>query len=288
MIKLIHINDYLSKPDENCTPAVIKAISQADDCESIISFDRGTYHFYPEGTAEGEFYPSNNDGGMKKIVFPVFGKKQLTIDGGGSEFIFHGRISPFIIQNSENITIKNFTVDFSRSCYGQGRIVSSDDLSFDLSINKTEFPYHLDNDILVFEGEFDEFSTVKMPFLVQEFDPVTKGPGYNTPVMFISTGKSEADLSILPVKTMQLSVTENKDGTLHFENCTPDVIKYKFHTGYDLNIKYENRENPGFFVLDSKNTLFENITVYRCTGMGIIGQTSENITVKSVKMINRE
>lgn len=287
MMKIININDY-TDTTENCTPAVVRAICEVnDDCENIIVFDRGAYHFYPEGTTQAEFYPSNNDGGMKKIVFPIFGKKHVTIDGGGSEFIFHGRISPFILWNAEDITIKNFTIDFSRSCYGQGRITAADDFSFDLSIDKTEFPYHINNGILVFEGEFDEFSTVKMPFLVQEFDPVTTGPGYNTSPMFIATGKTEADLSILPVKTMQLAMTEKEDGTLHFENKMPEVIQYRFHVGYDLNIKYENRENAGFFVLDSKATVIENITVYRCPGMGVIGQTSENITVKGVKMINR-
>jgi hypothetical protein len=35
----------------------------------------------------------------------------LTIEGNGSDFIFHGRMQPFTINNSHHITIKNINID---------------------------------------------------------------------------------------------------------------------------------------------------------------------------------
>ena len=37
---------------------------------------------------------SNNDGGVKRIGLPLFGFDDLTLDGEGSRFVFHGRMVP--------------------------------------------------------------------------------------------------------------------------------------------------------------------------------------------------
>lgn len=103
----------ISNTKENSTPVVINTLNTLKNSKNaVIRFERGKYYFTKQGCFEGLFYPSNNASGMKKVIFPIIGFDGLTIDGGGSEFIFCDRVFPFIIQNSKNITLKNFTVDF--------------------------------------------------------------------------------------------------------------------------------------------------------------------------------
>ena len=55
----------------------------------------------PRGSARS--IASNNDSGLKRVVFLLDGFTDFEIDGGGSHFIFHGFLNPFVIENSERI-----------------------------------------------------------------------------------------------------------------------------------------------------------------------------------------
>jgi hypothetical protein len=54
--------------------------------------------------------PSNNQSGEKRVVFPLSGRRNVTIDGCGSTFVFHGRTFPFAATNGTGLTLRNFTV----------------------------------------------------------------------------------------------------------------------------------------------------------------------------------
>ena len=41
--------------------------------------------------------------------------KDFTIDGCGSEFIFHSDMIPFALIESSNITVKNLTIDYDKA-----------------------------------------------------------------------------------------------------------------------------------------------------------------------------
>ena len=67
---------------ENITPVINAALeSIKDDCETIIEFAKGTYYFGKNGSFRGMFYPSNNQSCERSVVFPIIGKKNLTIAG---------------------------------------------------------------------------------------------------------------------------------------------------------------------------------------------------------------
>lgn len=245
-----------------------------------IVFDKATYEFYEEGTTAREFWPSNNDGGVKHIVFPLFDQKHLTIDGGGSTFLCHGRISPFVIFNCEDVTVQNLYLDYATTGYCQGKVLASDDLSFDLELNRAEFPYRVTEDgVVCFSREFDETSSVDNVPLVQEYDAEVTGPAYNQGCMFLTTGETRVDLSKLPVPTLRTVASEAGENILHFENTAPDIKRHRFGVGNILVIKYENRENPGVYILDSEKVTLSDITMYRAIGMGVIAQTSKDVTL---------
>ena len=56
-----------------------------------LRFEKGEYHFYEADAQAMWLDPSNNQSGEKRVVFPLVGRKNVTIDGCGSTFVFHGR-----------------------------------------------------------------------------------------------------------------------------------------------------------------------------------------------------
>ena len=92
----------------------------------VLKFEKGRYDFYPEGAAQKEYYISNHDQpNPKSVGLALEGWKQLTVDGAGADFIFHGRMLPVSLIESENCTLKNFSIDFEKPHIAQVEIVES-------------------------------------------------------------------------------------------------------------------------------------------------------------------
>ena len=73
----------------NATPAVAAALARLHDGDTL-RFAAGEYHFHEKGTKDVFLASVGSSTGMKKVVFHLEGLKDVTIDGGGSRFFFHG------------------------------------------------------------------------------------------------------------------------------------------------------------------------------------------------------
>ena len=61
--------------------------------EVVVKFKKARYDFYPHDAQQREYYVSNHDQGQPKVVGICLEQwNNLTLDGRGSEFIFHGQI----------------------------------------------------------------------------------------------------------------------------------------------------------------------------------------------------
>ena len=85
-------------------------------------------HFYPE-RAIGKYHAvTNHDNSYKYFAFPLIGCTNIEIDGGGSDFIFHGVMTPFLVENSMGIKLKNFSIDWKEPFYLQAEVLESNAL----------------------------------------------------------------------------------------------------------------------------------------------------------------
>ncbi|MFR6032530.1 MAG: hypothetical protein ACLUKN_04740 [Bacilli bacterium] len=75
--------------------------------------------------------------------------KNLTVDGQGSDFVFYGFVNPFVVEDSSNITFKNFTVDVARPFHSEGIIESFEKDGFIVKIPEN-FPYRVREGVLEF------------------------------------------------------------------------------------------------------------------------------------------
>jgi len=146
--QIIYITDFGAKPNskENVIPYLKKALEKAkryDKC--TILFPKGTYQFIPT------FKAGYSD--QTYIAHELAGFKNLTIDGNGSAFEFHGRTIPFNVTKSENITFKNFSIDYKRPMVTQGEFVLVSDTALHLKIDKKQYPYEIINHKVWYIGD---------------------------------------------------------------------------------------------------------------------------------------
>ncbi len=85
--------------------------------EVIIKLGGGTYHFHRNQSIPHKYFISNtmswNSGtnNIKNIGIQIKDAQKITIDGEGAKIITHGEISSIVVDNSQDIVLKNFTID---------------------------------------------------------------------------------------------------------------------------------------------------------------------------------
>lgn len=121
---VVSVADYGAAADsgEDSAPAIIKAVDKAKELAAegknvTIAFPKGRYDIYPDKAERRTLYVSNTVGTNssykdKKIGILLEDTKNITVDGQGSDFVFHGKMTTFAAINSQNVTFKNFSVDF--------------------------------------------------------------------------------------------------------------------------------------------------------------------------------
>lgn len=266
------------------TPAVIAAMAKARTVNGpvVLQLPKGEYHFHPTHGEARTYYVSNNDYGTRHIMFPFIGMKDITLDGGGSSFILHGRVSPFVVDGSTNITIRNLTIDCERPFFTQGLILEGTHSYVDVLIDRETYPCRVDDGELILYGggwqvEDDSVS------LLMEFDPVTRAPSYHAG-FFLAKFRRNKKLyndKMLDEGCCVMHAEERPDGVLRIFGAFGAICR----PGQMLVITHEKRLNAGLFVTESRNVTLEHVDFFQLGSMGVIAQLSETITLRHVNMI---
>ena len=263
--KEINAKDFGLTESSDATPAIINALKACKEGGvKILVIPTGIYHFYPDFGIEQYCFVSNNDEGLKRIIFPLFDFHDFTINGQGSKFIFHGFANPFVVLNSTNINLKNFSIDVDRPFHSEGIILANEPDGVVLRIPE-KFPYQILNGILIFtEGENNK-QNYKYTNLL-EFDAQKRETAFMVTDHYFQTTEA------LPAKDL---------GDRKVKIYYPTL---KGTVGNIFVFGPSNRNYPGFAVSDCKDVTFHNITIYHSGGMGIIAQRTQNVIVDSCKV----
>ena len=260
--RVINVAEHGIVPGKDITFTLNRLIDEIKEEEDVtLFFPKGQYDFYPENAVEKYRDVANHDNGLKRMGFPLYNSKGLTIDGNDSLFMFHGRVVPFTLESTENVTLKNFKIDFIRSFHAELTIVERDvkKKTFVATIDSKKYPYLIKNNQIFFD-RFDQLDPIGSNIV---FDPKTKSPVFNT---------RKYNINGLNTKVTQLS-----DNRLKFENLgksTPPpidnvLVAYGIHP--------TSRLVPGIHITNSKNVKLQDITVFDAGGMALIVERTENI-----------
>lgn len=275
---VFHIKDFIKNAD-NCTSAFVAAACAMQDGDTLC-LDGGHYDLHPDGAMLKSYYMSNNDGGIKPIALPIINKRNVTVDGGGAELVFNGKMLPIVVDGSENVCINGVSIDYAVPMYAQARIIEATDSKTVLQFDGNQFFCKVDNDgLFCFYSPSDGWEYHCSDALSLQFDADGHPSAYSRPYFpYCGAPKDHGFLSGMFLDVKLEEIEENviamhgdfgKFGTGHAVGCS-------------FIMTYAGREYPGIFVNESVGVSVEDVTLYQTISMGIIMQTTENIRLHKV------
>ena len=285
--KVLNLEDLGIQNSKDATPIVVKALKRCkEEGISKLVFPKGTYHFYPTFAPERYCEITNNDNGLKRTSFPLIDFHDFEIDGNGSDFIYHGKMIPFIIEESSNVKVTNLSVDWEVPFALEGLVVANNlkDKTFDIEVKS---PYEvkfghlylkLERPDTPYERKYGKRFALWEHYNLEVgqnifWDPKTMAPLYNT------------KLYNMPEKGIYAE--ELKKGLIRITTKMqkmPPLGSVMVSKGEYL----QNRTSPAFRVFKSKDLEFKNVNVYHAGAMGLIAERSEDIMLDSFNVVLRK
>ena len=271
---------------KDSAPAIVKAVAEAkkysDAGKAVtISFPKGRYDFYPEYAFSSDLYISNTNSSYieefvtKKIAILIEDMKNVTVDGGNSLFMLHGRMGGFFSINSENVTFKNFTLDMQVPTI------------IDVTIEK----YDGANSVIAYIPEcyiYDVQEEEKDIIFYGDNSPYTGKPYWTlknstfvarTQSRDLETGVTKRIMEKL-LLTNATSVEELENNRIKITYASAEDV---YEPGTVIEMRRNDRDVPGAYFWDSKNVVAQNIDIGFMHGFGICAQTTENITIDDIR-----
>lgn len=286
---------------DDATPAVLARLMTIDiNPIQEIKFEKGTYHFYPDKGLEFFAYISNHNDVLIRTAFPLVNLNNLKIDGQGSKFIFHGKMIPFLIDNSENIEIKNLSIDWEQPFHSEGLVVARDveNSTFDLQI-PDRYPYEIRNGQLIFIKEYYEHGLGQAILFDAERNAISFDTESYTPLTTISWNTIEHNTKNIKYKYKVderglLFIDRGKQHRLRVEQIKPGLVRIYNHgkkmpeVGKVLVCKGDQSENrlaPAFRITATKGFKGTNVNVHHAGGMGLIAENSSDLILDNFNVV---
>ena len=263
--KVVYLKDFLTPgaAEIDAVPAVRAALEHcaATGARKLV-LPGGRLCMRPDQAVEKYQFISNNDESLKRIAFDLAGMRDFEIDGGGTELLFTGFISPFSLEDCENITISDLTIDFIRTFHSEGIVEATGDGWLEI-----RFPEDYLCDIVNGCLRFRDTEGTVYPFSnLLEFDAVRREPAFRAMDYWLSN------------RTIPAEKCENGN----FRILRKDL---KATVGNVMVFGAAARYNPGFTLADCRGVEIRNVNLYHCGGMGVIAQRSRDIELRKLVIV---
>lgn len=259
----------------NVTPHIVQKLGALSDIGGILRFEPGEYHFYEDGALHSFFAPANNASGQKNVCFPLLDSHGVTVDGGGSVFVFHGMASPFVVSESCDIVLRNFTCDTAYPSVVTLEILEKTNEGFFCRINRSQCPYRTENGHLVFEAENRLISTENGRLSLHSLDRMN--------IKYLFAGDTAQSKENLAAPFIAADAFDLGDKVyFRYREDTEIFCPYEQSERVVINLE-EKRERSVFFLENSERVTIEDVTVRRGGGMGVIAQMCTDVTVRNMR-----
>ena len=245
-----------------------------NDNENLTLEKGKVYHIKQDDSFEFEgYYCTNtakrdeNPNGLRRTAIFLKDKKNIVIDGNGATVIIHGKMTPFLFDNSENITVKNLTVDYACPTMTEFKVLSNENGVCVIKINSESF-FDIQGNNLIWKGENDlngnpywTDSYIGSKRHIKVFDPInSKSKDFRR-------------------DNLEFEKIEQLDGSMlkvWLKNKEADFIP-----GCIIQTRNIIRDQTGAYFNRCKNLCFENLRIKFMHGLGMVSQFCENITYKN-------
>ena len=266
----IHVTDYGAVPNSfrDATENVRQAIEACrNKPESRLIFAPGRYDFWPDKAEKREYFISNTSAEsecpskIKTIGLLFENIKDLTVEGNGSLFVFHGKMTTWVLDHCENIRLQNFAVDFERPSMSEMKFM-------EVTPNRIIAEVHPDSKFTIIDEKLhwygEGWGMNHYHVILQD---TLAGTGIYSSWNPIAEGKTTAlDLNKIRIEG--------------------DFSETNYKTGQILTVRDPIRDQVGTFVNLSKHIMLENITMHYMHGLGIVSQFSENLSYRHIHVVS--
>lgn len=216
------------------------------------------------------------------VAFFLQGLRNVVLDFGGAVLRLRGRIQPFLLDECENVTIRNVTVEYERSLFTELDVVRNTRDTLVVR-QKKKFPCRVENGHFIPFGEdYEDRDLYKKGCMFIQAFHRQSGAGMGLDVIYLGENIIPEDS---PPASNIKHVKVKEDG----ENF---VLYGAFPSHWDENtviaLEHENRFKSSAAVLHCKDVLVENYRILNGCGMGIFALCTENIRLDSYKLYRDE
>lgn len=251
------------------------------DGDTLVLEAQKTYHVRQDDSFELEgYYCSNtakkheNPTGLRRTAMYLTGKKNITVDGNGAAIIVHGKMTPMLFNECENITVKNLTVDYACPTMAEFTVLSNSNGVCEIKIN-SDCLFKIENNELIWLGEngidgkpYWEDSYQGNRRHVKRYDPET---GISCDFGRVALGMEKIER--LDETTLRVSL---KDKTAYLP------------AGSIIQTRNIVRDQTGSLFQRCKNLVFDSLRIKFMHGLGMVSQFCENVTYTNCNLMPKE
>ncbi len=208
-----------------------------------------------------------NPNGLRRTAMYLKNKKNIIVDGNGSTVIVHGKMTPFLFENCENITVKNLTVDYACPTMAEFKVLSNENGVCIIKINP-ECLFRIEGNNLIWQGEngddgvpYWEDSYIGNRRHIKVFDPVKE---------------KCRDFRRDDLEFEKIEQIDNFTLRVRLKNKGAD-----FTEGCIFQTRNIVRDQTGAYFNRCKNLCFENLRIKFMHGLGMVSQFCENVTYRN-------
>ena len=243
-----------------------------------LEFAPGRYDFWPDYAFEKYLFVSNNDEGLKRIAFHLQNLSEVEIDGQGAEFIFHGFLVPFAVENCSGVALRNFSVDYARPFSSEGEILEVEPDAITVRFPE-QHPYRIEGDELVFLDE----DGIRYPWgRLLEFDPVKREPAY---MALDYWGKSFVISGMIPADEKGSFLSAFRASDCGDRCVRVEVPGIHATVGNVMYFGPDHRRVPGVFLKDCSDVTIADVTIHHSGGMAAIAQKCESVAFTNYRVL---
>ncbi len=207
---------------------------------------------------------SENRNGQRNVAIYLKNKKNIVIDGNGATIMIHGKMTPFLFDNCENITVKNLVVDYYCPTMSEFTVLENNNGFCKIKING-ECLYEVKRNNLIFKGEtglngkpYWKHGYVANKRHYKLLDPETK--------LFRDFSRKDMEFTFI------------KDSGNNILECELKNKEVYLPENSIIQTRSIVRDQTGALFNRCKNLYFENLRVKFMHGLGMVSQFCENVS----------
>lgn len=283
-----HIEDFFPENQKDCTPVIQRVLDAVREGKkpAALYFQKKEYHFYKDLCQVREYHTSNTDSAkypQKHIAILLEGLKDVTVEGRGAHFIFHGDVMALAVVDCENIVLRNFSWDYEAPTVSEMQVEA---LGQEQGQEYTDFlvpqgcPFTLRGNSLVWNGGVSPY-TGEYYWQKQDDHGGWTWNGWQPDTNLLRRYKTEYG-PFLNIAKMEL-LKESQEGRrvrIFYANGRPLLQTPGFV--YEM-LATPIRETAGAFFSESRKLLCENVNPCYLHSFGWLVQMCQEVQFKDCR-----